>query len=98
MFALLAQPVENLFGERAARLADDDDAGALANRALDQSRDLLADGPAHRAAHEAEVHRGDESWKVAHAPATVDDGFGQSRRAPRLFEPLLVGLRVNEFE
>ena len=45
---------------RAARAADDHDRAALLDRALDATRDLLADHDAHAAADELILHRGDD--------------------------------------
>src|SRR5581483_11848321 len=81
-----------------ARGDENDDGEALAGGEVEQPSDLFADHDAHASAHELEVHYSEGERTVLDRRGSDDDGIVASACGARLFHPLRVGARIDEFQ
>ena len=82
----------------AAGARDDNHRTACRERALDASRDLLADDHAHAAADEAVLHRRHDGFVPVDAPACDDDRVVHAGRRDARLQARMVRLRIGELQ
>ena len=83
---------------RAARSGKHDYRAAVADRSLNQSRNLFSDRRTHRAADKIHVHRARIHSMAAHLSARRDHCFRQTSRMLSLGDALCVRFAVNKTE